>query len=615
MTKKQRSERNQILVLLMLFAAVAGVNALLSLPQRAQALAFIGVYLAAGQDVLYRALSGILRRQVFDEKFLMAIATIGAIVIGEYPEAVFVMLFFRTGELFEKVAVGNTRKSISALMNIRPDTARILREGVPMEIDAAKVQVGQLIMVYPGERIPLDSVIVEGESALDLSALTGESLPKDVGVGDAVMSGTVVLSGKLTLSVTHGFETSTASRILELVENSTLHKAPVETFITRFAKYYTPAVVFAALFTALIPPMFLGQWGVWVHRALVFLVVSCPCALVISVPLTFFSSIGGASKQGILVKGAALLEKLSDVRAVAFDKTGTLTHGNFTVVALYPEGIEKEELLELAALAEGYSDHPIAQSLRNAYGKELDFNRLGEIREQAGFGICAEIDEKKVLVGNLKLMQQAGIEVPDISALGTLVYIASQGVYLGAVLIADTIKNNAFSAIASLNKEGIATVMFTGDRREIGQNVAAQLGIKEVYTDLLPEDKVRALFEIQNKYRTVAFVGDGMNDAPVLAAADVGMAMGNLGSDAAIEAADIVLMQDDPLHISRAMSLSRHTRRIVRQNIVFALGVKFAVMLLALWGFENMWLASFADVGVSVITICNAMRTLRFRKS
>ena len=612
MTKKQRSQRNQIIALLILFVAVAGVNVLLSLPRWAEALSFIGVYLAAGHDVLYKALTGIMRRQVFDEKFLMAIATVGAIVIGEYPEAVFVMLFFRTGELFEKVAVGNTRKSISDLMNIRPETARILDEGTLLEIDAAKVQVGQRIVVFPGERIPLDAVIVEGESTLDLSALTGESMPKDVCVGDAVMSGTVVLSGKLILSVTRGFETSTASRILELVENSTLHKAPVENFITRFAKYYTPAVVFAALFTALIPPIFLGQWSAWVHRALVFLVVSCPCALVISVPLTFFSSIGGASKQGILVKGAALLEKLSDVRAIAFDKTGTLTHGNFTVSALYPKGIEKEELLELAALAEGYSDHPIAQSLRKAYGKELDFSRLGESREQAGFGICVEIDGEQVLVGNLKLMQEAAVEVPDISASGTLVYLARQGIYLGAVLITDTIKDTASSAIEELNKTGVATVMFTGDRKEIGQSVAAQLEIREVYTELLPEDKVHALLEIQNKYGAVAFVGDGMNDAPVLAAADVGVAMGEIGSDAAIEAADIVLMQDDPLHLCRAISLSRRTRRIVHQNIVFALSVKFAVMLLALLGFENMWLASFADVGVSVITICNAMRTLRF---
>ncbi len=610
MTKKQKRERSDLIALLILFVGVAAVNAFLSLPWWGEALSFGAVYLAAGHGVLWSALRNILRGQIFDEKFLMAIATVGALAIGEYPEAVFVMLFFRTGELFEKVAVGNSRKSISALMEICPDTARVLRDGELSEIAAEEVAVGETIVVHAGERIPLDGVITAGESALDLSALTGESRPVDMGVGEEVMSGSINLSGTLSLTVTHSFETSTASRILELVENSTLHKAPVENFITRFAKYYTPAVVIAAALTALVPPLFVGEWSAWLHRALVFLVVSCPCALVISVPLTFFSGIGGGSKQGILVKGAAHLEALSRVRAVVFDKTGTLTHGNFAVTALYPEN---KELLELAALAEGHSDHPIAKSLRTAFGKELDLSRLGEITELAGFGIRAMIDGKQVLVGNAKLMNESAIVIPDIPDAGTAVYVAREGQYLGAILIADTLKESAPAAIAALHKTGVVTVMLTGDRSEIGKSVAEQLGIGEVHTDLLPEDKVRLLLEIKEKYGAVAFVGDGINDAPVLAAADVGLAMGSRGRDAAIEAADIVLMKDDPLHVSRAMKLSRRTRRIVRQNIVFALSIKFAVMLLALLGYENMWLAGFADVGVSVIAICNAIRAMKIK--
>ena len=613
MTRKQKKERNDIIALTTLFLSVAAFNGVLSLPWWTQALAFGAVYLAAGHSVLCSAFGNILRGQVFDEKFLMAIATVGALVIGEYPEAVFVMLFFRTGELFEKVAVGNSRKSISALMAICPDTAQVLREGEMCQVEAAAVNVGERVMVYPGERIPLDGVITEGQSALDLSALTGESLPRDVVAGDSVMSGTINLSGALTIRVTHSFETSTASRILELVENSALNWAPVENFITRFAKYYTPFVVIAAALIALIPPLFVGAWGDWLHKALVFLVVSCPCALVISVPLTFFGGIGGASKQGILVKGAAYLEGLNSVKAVIFDKTGTLTHGNFDVIAVFPEKITEADLLELAAFAEGYSEHPIALSLKKAYGQTIDRDRIANVGERAGFGISADIDGKKVLAGNLKLMEQAGIKVRPISDAGTAVYVAREGEYLGAVLVADTIKENAPMTIAALKKTGKHTVMLTGDRREIGQSVADALGIDEVYTDLLPEDKVRLLSAVRERFGKVAFVGDGINDAPVLASADIGIAMGGLGSDAAIEAADIVLMKDDPIHVERTMALSRRTRRIVRQNIVLALGIKFAVMLLALVGYENMWLAGFADVGVSVIAICNAVRALKIK--
>jgi len=611
MTKKQKRERNELVSLAVLFVAVAAVNALISLPWWGEALAFGAVYLAAGHGVLWSAVRNILRGQIFDEKFLMALATVGALLIGEYPEAVFVMLFFRTGELFEKVAVGNSRKSIAALTAIRPDTARVLREGVLTEVEAASVKVGEQVVVHAGERIPLDGIITEGESALDLSALTGESLPADKRAGDTVMSGSIVLNGTLTMKVTHSFETSTASRILELVENSTLHKAPVENFITRFAKYYTPAVVLAALLTALIPPLFAGGWSIWLHRALVFLVVSCPCALVISVPLTFFSGIGGASKQGILVKGAAHLEKLSSVGAVVFDKTGTLTHGNFAVSGIYPAEVSEQELLEVAALAESHSDHPIALSLKTACGKTVDHNRISKVTEQAGFGVSALLDGKRVVVGNLRLMEKEGIDLTPLQEAGTAVYVAREGKFLGAILITDTLKESARAAVSALKKEGFATVMLTGDRREIGEKVAGELGLDEVVTDLLPADKVERLLSLKERYGAVAYVGDGINDAPVLSAADVGVAMGALGSDAAIEAADIVLMQDDPMQVSRAVNLSRRVRSIVRQNIVFALGVKFAVMALSLLGYENMWLAGFADVGVSVIAILNAVRALK----
>lgn len=613
MTKKQKKERNEIIALGIVFALLLVVNAFLSLPLFAKVICFTALYLAAGHGVLIMAVRGIFHGQIFDEKFLMAIATVGALVIGEYPEAVFVLLFFRTGELFEKVAVGNSRKSIASLMEIRPDSARVLRDGEVTVLAAEEIEIGEELVVNPGERIALDGVVIKGESALDKSALTGESLPTDVGIGDKVTGGVINLNGVLHIRVTHRFEQSTASRILELVENSALHKAPVENFITRFARYYTPIVCISALLVAVVPPLFLGNWAAWLHKALVFLVVSCPCALVISVPLTFFSSIGAAARRGVLVKGAAHLEKLSTVQAVVFDKTGTLTHGNFKVSALYPVGIDEKELLELAALAEGHSDHPIALSLKSAYGGEIDTSRIENVKEQAGFGVRAEIDGKALLVGNRKLMESEGVTVAQVTDAGTVVYVAREGEYLGAIVVADTVKESSFTTIAALKKADVRTVMLTGDRREIGEFVAALLGIDEVHTELLPDEKVAALLKLRERYGSVAFVGDGINDAPVLAAADVGIAMGGLGSDAAIEAADIVLMKDEPSQVGYAMRLSRGTKRIVWQNIVFALGVKFAVMLLALAGYENMWLAGFADVGVSVIAICNAVR-VNFKK-
>ncbi len=608
MNNKQKKERNEIISLGIIFTLLMVINAVFSYPEIVKAICFTAVYLVAGHDILKNAASNIFRGQVFDEKFLMALATIGALVIGEYPEAVFVMLFFRIGELFEKVAVGNSRKSIAALMEICPDQARVMREGKEVLISARKVQIGEEIIVRPGERIALDGVINQGNSSLDLSALTGESVPSDVTIGDRVASGAINLNGMLHITVTHKFEQSTASRILELVENSTFHKAPVENFITRFARYYTPVVCITALLLALLPPLFLGNWGDWLHKALVFLVVSCPCALVISVPLTFFSGIGAAGKQGILVKGAAYLEKLSDVKAVVFDKTGTLTCGNFEVVGIYPEGIQEQQLLELAVLAEAHSTHPIALSLKNACDKEPNLSRIGAVEEIAGFGIAAQIDGAEVLVGNKDLMEKSGIVMSDVSAQGTVVYVAKEHQYVGAIVIADTVKSTSLAAVSALKKAGKYTVMLTGDRKEIGEQIAQSLNIDEVYTELLPDEKVKTLLSLKERYGNIAFVGDGINDAPVLMAADVGIAMGAMGSDAAIEAADIVLMKDDPLHLVRAAELSQKTRAIVRQNIIFALGIKFAVMILALCGMENMWLAGFADVGVSVLAICNATR-------
>ena len=542
-------------------------------------------HLILGRGVLWKAVRNIKNGQVFDENFLMAIATLGAFGCGEYAEAVAVMLFYQVGELFESVAVGRSRKSISDLMDIRPDSANVERDGKLVEVDPEDVQVGEIIVVKPGERIPLDGVVEEGVSALDTAALTGESLPRDVLKGDAVISGCVNLSGLLHIRVTKLFEQSTVAKILDLVENSSSKKAKAEHFITKFARYYTPGVVFAALVLAILPPLFVGQWSMWFQRALIFLVVSCPCALVISIPLSFFGGIGGASKQGILVKGSNYLEALAQAGIVVFDKTGTLTQGNFTVTEVEPKGISKEELLELAALAEHWSDHPISQSIRKAYGQTVDGERVSNAKEIAGQGIQALVDGKTILAGNQKLMNRAKIPVlqPE-GLLGTVVHVAVDGAYAGYLVISDQIKPGAAQAIRELKQAGVRqTVMLTGDAKAVGQAVAAQLGLDQVHAELLPDQKVEQverLLSAKTPKERLVFVGDGMNDAPVLSRSDVGVAMGALGSDAAIEAADIVLMDDKIEKLPQAIRLARKTLRIVRQNIVFALGIKFLVLLL-----------------------------------
>lgn len=576
---------------------------------------FLVPYLVIGGSVLWKAARNIAHGQVFDENFLMALATVGALIIGEYPEAVFVMLFYEVGELFEHVAVGRSRKSITALMDIRPDYANVEQGGELRQVDPDEVEVGSVIAVRPGEKIPLDGVVLEGSSSLNTMALTGESLPRDVEAGDSVISGCINLNGFLKVRTTKSFGESTVSRILDLVENSAANKSRSEAFITRFAKWYTPVVVVGAVLLAIVPPLFAGDWTRWIHQALVFLVISCPCALVISVPLSFFGGIGGASKCGILVKGSNYLEALAQTEIVVFDKTGTLTKGTFRVTAVHPEEGPEAELLELAALAESYSSHPISQSLRAAYGRDMDKTRLGEVEEISGHGIRAVIDGRAVLAGNAKLMAQAGVECHPCEFTGTIVHVAADGRYLGHIVISDEVKEDAAETIAALKAQGIRkTVMLTGDRKEVGEAVAEALGLDEVYTELLPGDKVsmvESLLEQTTGGGKLAFVGDGMNDAPVLSRADLGIAMGALGSDAAIEAADVVLMDDQPSKLVQAMRISRKTRRIVVQNIVFALAVKAVVLGMGLFGIATMWEAVFADVGVLVIAICNATRALR----
>ncbi len=576
---------------------------------------FLVPYLVIGGSVLWKAARNIAHGQIFDENFLMALATVGALIIGEYPEAVFVMLFYEVGELFEHVAVGRSRKSITALMDIRPDYANVEQGGELRQVDPDEVEVGSVIAVRPGEKIPLDGVVLEGSSSLNTMALTGESLPRDVEAGDSVISGCINLNGFLKVRTTKSFGESTVSRILDLVENSAANKSRSEAFITRFAKWYTPVVVVGAVLLAIVPPLFAGDWTRWIHQALVFLVISCPCALVISVPLSFFGGIGGASKCGILVKGSNYLEALAQTEIVVFDKTGTLTKGTFRVTAVHPEEGPEAELLELAALAESYSSHPISQSLRAAYGRDMDKTRLGEVEEISGHGIRAVIDGRAVLAGNAKLMAQAGVECHSCEFTGTIVHVAADGRYLGHIVISDEVKEDAAETIAALKAQGIRkTVMLTGDRKEVGEAVAEALGLDEVYTELLPGDKVsmvESLLEQTTGGGKLAFVGDGMNDAPVLSRADLGIAMGALGSDAAIEAADVVLMDDQPSKLVQAIRISRKTRRIVVQNIVFALAVKAVVLGMGLFGIATMWLAVFADVGVLVIAICNATRALR----
>lgn len=574
-------------------------------------------YLIIGYDIIRKAAVNISHGQVFDENFLMMLATFGAFAVSEYSEAVAVMLFYQVGELFQSYAVGRSRKSIQDMMDICPEYANMEVDGELVQVDPEDVEIGMEIIIKPGEKIPLDGVVTEGESYLDTAALTGESVPRKVSAGEDIISGCVNGSGTLRVRVTKVFDDSTVAKILELVENASSKKAKVENFITRFAKYYTPVVTVAAALLAVVPPLVLGGgWGDWIQRACIFLVISCPCALVISVPLGFFGGIGAASKLGVLVKGSNYLEAVSKLTTIVFDKTGTLTKGEFRVTEIFPQNMEREELLEIAALAEGYSTHPIAGSIREAYGKKIDTNRLGEAVEIAGQGICIPVDGAKVWIGNERLMEEQGIRYESHpEAAGTVIYVARESGFAGAILISDTVKEGVPEAIQSMKQSGVKKcVMLSGDRPQAAEYVAEQLGIDEVYAGLLPGDKVEKVEQLlsgQNQEERLAFAGDGINDAPVLTRADVGIAMGSLGSDAAIEAADIVLMDDDIRKIAAVVRIARKTLVIVKQNIVFALGVKAAVLLLGALGMANMWEAVFADVGVSVLAICNAMRTLK----
>ena len=572
-------------------------------------------YLIIGWDILWKAVRNIGHGQVFDENFLMSIATVGALVLGEYAEAVGVMLFYQVGELFQSVAVGKSRQSIAQLMDIRPDVAGVERNGEIVEVDPEEVEIGEVIVIRPGEKVPLDGVVIEGASSLNTAALTGESAPRDVSAGSELLSGCVNLTGLLKARVTKEFGQSTVAKILDLVENASSKKAKAENFITKFARYYTPAVVFGALALAILPSIFTHEWQMWISRALTFLVISCPCALVISIPLSFFGGIGGASRQGILVKGGNYLELLANTETVVFDKTGTLTQGVFEVTALDPApGVDERELLEAAALAERHSGHPIAQSLRKALGAEVDADRVTGVQEIPGHGVSALVDGRRVLAGNEKLMAREGVKILPCDQEGTIVHVARDGNYLGCVVISDRVKPTAPAAIQALKQRRVRTVMLTGDSEAVGRAVANQLGLDEVHAQLLPADKVDRLEELlrrKSEKGVLAYVGDGVNDAPVLSRADVGIAMGALGSDAAIEAADVVLMDDDPSKLTVAVSIARKCLRIVRQNIVFALGVKALFLLLGATGRASMWGAVFADVGVAVAAILNATRMLK----
>lgn len=594
-------------------------------------LLYLAAYLVIGYDILKKAGKGILNKRVFDENFLMAIATVGAFLLaiytksGDYNEAIAVMLFYQIGELFQSYAVGKSRKNISALMDIRPDYANVERNGKLEKVDPDEVEVQSIIIVQPGEKVPLDGVVTEGKSTLNTSALTGESLPRDVKVGDEIFSGCINMTGVLKIRTTKEFEESTVSKILELVENSTSRKSKSENFISKFARIYTPAVCYGAFILAVLPPLvqllFLGQtaqWGVWIYRALTFLVISCPCALVISIPLSFFAGIGGASKEGILIKGSNYMETLSQAKYVVFDKTGTLTQGVFEVSGIHHNEMNDEKLLEYAALAECASSHPISKSLQKAYGKEIDRNRVTDIQEISGHGVIAKVDGKEVAAGNGKLMEKLRISYKECHKVGTVIHMAIEGKYEGHIVISDIPKPHAKEAIVSLKKSGVKkTVMLTGDIRRVAEDVAGSLGVDEVYSELLPADKVtqvEKLLDAKSGKEKLAFVGDGINDAPVLTRADIGIAMGAMGSDAAIEAADVVLMDDDPLKIAKAIKISRKCLRIVYQNIVFALVIKFGCLALGAIGIANMWFAIFADVGVMIIAILNAIRALRVHR-
>ena len=589
---------------------------------------YLAAYLVIGYDILRKAWKGILNGRVFDENFLMAIATVGAFALaiyeksGDYTEAISVMLFYQIGELFQSYAVGRSRKNISELMDIRPDYANIERDGKLEKVDPDEVEIGSTIIVQPGEKVPIDGVVLTGASSLNTSALTGESLPRDVKAGDEIISGCINMTGVLTIQTTKEFGESTVSKILELVEDSSSHKSRSEDFIAKFARVYTPAVCYGALALAVLPPLvrmlFMGlsaQWGEWIYRALTFLVISCPCALVISIPLSFFAGIGGASKEGILIKGSNYLETLSEVKTVVFDKTGTLTQGVFEVTGVHHNKMEEERLLEYAALAECASSHPISKSLQKAYGREIDRDRVSDIQELSGKGICAKVDGHDVAAGNTKLMTSLGVEYRDCHRVGTIIHMAIDGEYAGHIVISDVVKPNAKEAIAALKHAGVEkTVMLTGDAKRVADQVASELGVDRVCSELLPADKVKKVEELladKGSKDKLAFVGDGINDAPVLTRADIGIAMGAMGSDAAIEAADVVLMDDDPMKIAKAIKISRKCIGIVYQNIIFALVVKFGCLALGALGIANMWAAIFADVGVMILAVLNAIRALR----
>lgn len=624
MNKKQKKMLTRIIIAAVM---VIGLN-MISLPEIPRFLLYLAAYLVIGYDILRKAGRGILNGRVFDENFLMAIATVGAFALavytgsGDYNEAVAVMLFYQIGELFQSYAVGKSRRNISALMDIRPDYANVERDGKLEQVDPDEVEIGSVIVVQPGEKVPLDGIVLEGTSGLNTSALTGESLPRDVKQGDEIISGCINMTGVLKIRTTKEFGESTVSKILELVENSSSRKSKSEDFISKFARIYTPAVCYGALALAILPPvvqmLFFGNaptWGTWIYRALTFLVISCPCALVISIPLSFFAGIGGASKEGVLIKGSNYMETMSKTKYVVFDKTGTLTQGVFEVEAVHHNEMDEKELLEYAALAECASSHPISKSIQKAYGKEIDRNRVKDIREISGHGILAKVDGREVAAGNVKLMKKLGVEYKECHSVGTIIHMAVDGKYEGHIVIADIIKPKAKEAIARLKKAGVQkTIMLTGDAKAVAEQVAQSLGIDEVYSELLPGDKVTKVEKILAKkaeQEKLAFVGDGINDAPVLTRADIGIAMGAMGSDAAIEAADVVLMDDDPMKISKAIKISRKCLGIVYQNIIFALVIKFGCLALGAVGIANMWFAIFADVGVMVLAVLNAIRALR----
>ena len=624
MNKKQKKMLTRIVIA----AAMLIVLHFLPVTGLVRLALYLVAYLVIGYDILRKAWKGILNGRVFDENFLMAIATVGAFALaiyeksGDYTEAISVMLFYQIGELFQSYAVGRSRKNISALMDIRPDYANIERDGKLEKVDPDEVEIGSTIIVQPGEKVPIDGVVLTGASSLNTSALTGESLPRDVKAGDEIISGCINMTGVLTIQTTKEFGESTVSKILELVEDSSSHKSRSEDFIAKFARVYTPAVCYGALALAVLPPLvrmlFMGlsaQWGEWIYRALTFLVISCPCALVISIPLSFFAGIGGASKEGILIKGSNYLETLSEVKTVVFDKTGTLTQGVFEVTGVHHNKMEEERLLEYAALAECASSHPISKSLQKAYGREIDRDRVSDIQELSGKGICAKVDGHDVAAGNTKLMALLGVEYRDCHRVGTIIHMAIDGEYAGHIVISDVVKPTAKEAIAALKHAGVEkTVMLTGDAKRVADQVASELGVDRVCSELLPADKVKKVEELladKGSKDKLAFVGDGINDAPVLTRADIGIAMGAMGSDAAIEAADVVLMDDDPMKIAKAIKISRKCIGIVYQNIIFALVVKFGCLALGALGIANMWAAIFADVGVMILAVLNAIRALR----